>query len=409
MLKRYRWLIVGLAILISLFYFIFSRDYAHEIFRDRLVTAKVEARIFEDVISFQAQVEPQVSFSLDAVEGGTVQELYVEAGQRVEKGQSLLKLANTTLMLDFMNRETQIVEQINNLRNTRMQLELNERQLQEQILDLRFEQEQAERQFKVDTLLFKDSVIAAQEFENSKSRHQYLDDKRQLLEANYQTNKVYRSRQLQALDQSIEMMERNLKAIRENLENLEVKAPLTGQLTSFEPEIGQSINRGENIGRIEDLSSFILTANVDEHYLARVREGQSAFYELNGYRWNLQVSKVYPQVRNNQFTVEFEYSDSIPNSLRTGQGVNVRLSLNESANALLVPRGAFFSSTGGRWVFVLNEEGTKAYRKEVRFGRQNPDFIEVISGLAAGEQIIISSYENYKEHEELELKMNQNE
>ena len=384
--------------------YLLSGSSSHSLSAERLNIATVEEAVFEDVISFQARVEPEVSFSLDAVEGGTVQAIFVEAGERVERGEPLLKLANTTLMLDFMNRETQIVEQINNLRNTRMNLELNERQLQEQILDLRFEQERASRQFKIDTSLFKDSVIAVQEFQDSRSRHAYLNEKRSLLEANFETNKQYRARQLAALDRSIEMMERNLNAIRKNLENLEVKAPISGQLTTLNPVIGQSINRGENIGRIEDLNSFILKANVDEHYLSRVQEGQLAFYELNGFRWQLKVSKVYPQVSNNQFSVDFEYLDTIPAQLRSGQGVSIRLALSESADAVLVPRGAFFSSTGGKWVYVLNKSGSRAFRREVNLGRQNPDFIEVLSGLEPGERIISSSYENFKEYEELELK-----
>jgi len=407
--QKYRWPIVAMVLLCLVLFYLLSGERSYSLSAERLNTATVKEAVFEDVISFQARVEPEVSFSLDAVEGGTVQAIFVEAGERVEQGEPLLKLANTTLMLDFMNRETQIVEQINNLRNTRMNLELNERQLQEQILDLRFEQERASRQFKIDTSLFKDSVIAVQEFQDSRSRHAYLNEKRSLLEANYETNKQYRARQLAALDRSIEMMERNLNAIRKNLENLEVKAPISGQLTTLNPLIGQSINRGENIGRIEDLNSFILKANVDEHYLSRVQEGQLAFYELNGFRWQLKVSKVYPQVSNNQFSVDFEYLDTIPGELRSGQGVNIRLALSESADAVLVPRGAFYSSTGGKWVYVLNEEETRAFKREVNLGRQNPDFIEVISGLEPGEKIISSSYESFKEYEELELKTEDNE
>ncbi len=407
--KRFRWWILGFAALVLLLVVINRGERSQEILRDRISIGMVEQRIFEDVISFQARVEPKVSFSLDAVEGGTVQEIYAEAGEAVEKGQPLLRLANTTLMLDFMNRETQIVEQINNLRNTRMQLELNERQLQEQILDLRFEQEIAARQFAVDTSLYLDSVIATQEFEDSHSRHEYLRDKRQLLEANYLTNKQYRAQQLKALDRSIDMMERNLNAIRKNLENLEVKAPISGQLTTFSPEIGQSINRGERIGRIEALDSYILNANIDEHYLARVKAGQDAFYELQNFRWNLRVSKVYPMVTNNQFSVEFEYRDTIPGNLRSGQGVNIRLALSESANARLIPRGAFFSSSGGKWVYVLNDEGSEAVKREVRLGRQNPDFIEVLSGLEPGERIITSSYESFENYQQLKLKKSKNE
>lgn len=402
-LRRYRWLIIAVLAVAFALYGLLSSAGVHELERERLAIVEVKQGLFEDVISFQAQVEPEVSFSLDAVEGGTVQEMFAEAGQTVSKGQPLLRLANTSLMLDFMNRETQIVEQINNLRNTRMQLELNERQLQEQVLDLRFEQERMARQFAIDTLLFSDSVIAKQEFADSKARFLYLEEKRELLEDNFKTNRNYRQRQLIALDRSIEMMERNLKAIRKNLENLVVRAPIDGQLTTFSPDIGQSISRGENIGRIEDLGSFILRANIDEHYLSRVSAGQKAFYEAGNFRWNLAVQKVYPQVQNAQFRVDFNYSDTVPPTLRSGQGLNLRLALSASAEALILPRGAFFSSTGGRWVFVLSADGKRAFKREVQLGRQNPDYIEVLSGLEPGERIISSSYESFKDYDELKI------
>lgn len=406
--KRYRWVFLALLLVSAISLFLGLRKSRFTIPQDRVRMVEVRQDLFEDVISFQARVEPEVSFSLDAVEGGTVQEIFAEAGQTVKAGQPLLRLVNTSLMLDFMNRETQIIEQINNLRNTRMQLELNERQLQEQVLDLRYEQELMGRQYAIDTLLFLDSVIAPQAFADSRARYRYLVEKRSLLEANFTVNKAYRQKQLQALDQSIEMMERNLKAIRENLENLVVRAPIDGQLTNFLPEVGQSIARGENIGRIEDLSSYLLRAQIDEHYLARVAVNQKAFYEDQNHRWNLAVHKVYPQVQNSQFRVEFKYLDTIPPSLRSGQGLNLRLALSASANAIIVPRGAFFSSTGGRWVFVVDDAGN-AYRREVKLGRQNPDYLEVISGLEPGERIISSSYESFKEFEQVELTPTENE
>ncbi len=405
--KLRRKLIIRITVLIVFLSFgvwaISSSGKSHRLEKGRLRTGKIIEGVFDDVIPIQGNIEPVQSFFLDAIEGGTVQEVYVEAGKNVKAGDSLLRLTNTNLMLDFMNRETQIVEQINNLRNTRIQMELNERNINEQVLDVEQELHRMERQFKIDTSLYRSEAISRQAFEDSESRYDYLKKKKILLSDSYEKDAQYRQLQVSRIDRSIDMMERNLDAIRDNLNNLTVKAPISGQLTSFDVEIGESKNKGENLGRIDVLDNYKVTANIDEHYLGRVKVGQNGTFPSGGTNYKVEVVKVFPEVINNQFEVELAFKDSVPRGSRRGQSLNIRLALSNSVEALLVPRGGFYSSTGGKWIYVLDAEKKKAYKREIKLGRQNPDFIEVKNGLEPGEEVITSSYDTYSDYETLIL------
>jgi HlyD family secretion protein len=402
--RRLYWIII-FAVTFSIFSaWSFTRSgNSYKLEKGRAKIAQVEKGIFDDVIPIQGNVEPVRSFFLDAIEGGTVQEVYVEAGTQVKKGDSLLKLTNTNLMLDFMNRETQIVEQINNLRNTRIQMELNERNIKEQVLDIEQELQRMERQFVIDTTLYSSEAISRQQYEDSQSRYKYLKRKKKLLSDSYNKDALYRQLQVKRIDQSIELMERNLKAITNNLNNLTVRAPISGQLTSFDAEIGESKNRGENLGRIDVMDGFKMSANIDEHYLGRVKVGQIGKFPMGGTRYEVEVVKVFPEVNNNQFEVELRFIDSIPNGIRRGQSINIRLALSNSSEARLVQRGGFYSNTGGKWVYVLDESEGKAYKREIKLGRQNPDYFEVKEGLDVGEKVIISGYDAFSEYEIIQL------
>ena len=402
--KRLIWAVVLAITFVSFSTFVFSETGSrHRVDKARIRTAEVVEGIFDDVIPIQGNVEPVKSFFLDAIEGGTVQEIYVEAGSQVKAGDSLLKLSNTNLMLDFMNRETQIVEQINNLRNTRIQMELNERSIKEQVLDIEQELARMERQFSIDTALYKSEAISRQQFEDSHSRYEYLKKKKRLLSDSYKKDYKYRQLQLGRIDRSIDMMERNLAAITSNLSNLTVKAPISGQLTSFDAEIGESKNRGENLGRIDVLEEYKVSSNIDEHYLGRVKIGQRGSFSSGGSIFKVEVVKVFPEVTNNQFEVELIFLDTIPSGIRRGQSLNIRLALSNSSEAIMVPRGGFYSNTGGKWIYVLNEESGKAYKREIKLGRQNPDFFEVNEGLKAGEEVIVSGYDNFSDYQTIIL------
>ncbi len=369
---------------------------------ERVNIATVEKGTFDDNIPITGNVEPLKSIFITANEGGNVEEIFVEDGTRVKKGDPLLRLANSNLMLDFMNRETQIIEQINNLRNTRLTIEQNKRSLNDQLIDIDYQLIEAERQYRMDSSLFSQNVIPDNDFQATRNNIEYLRKKRAFTRQNINREEAIQNTQLTRIDRSITLMERNLEAIRRNLENLTIKAPIDGQLTGFNHYLGESKQRGESLGQVNDLSGFMVRCNVDEFYLSRVRNGQTGSFQFGGSTYGLFVSKVLPQVTNGQFQIEMDFSDSIPPGITRGQSLQIKLSLSGKVEALLVERGGFYQSTGGNWVFVLVDEH-KAVRRQVEMGRQNTDYVEVISGLKPGDQIISNSYTNYGDAQELIL------
>jgi len=398
-IKRITFLVGGALLFVFVIYLAAnSREKRYKTNRHKLTFGKAVMGDFQDMISFQGTVEPIKTIQIDAVEGGTVEEIYVENGSMVEKGQAIMLLSNTSLRLDFMNRETQIVEQINNLRSTRITLDQNKRQVQEQLVDLNYNLKEQSRQFDMDSSLYADSVISESDYLASRANYHYLIEKKALLAERMDTDEAYRKSQLHRIDASVEMMERNLEAIRKNLENLELKAPITGQLNSFDHEIGQTKNRGENLGRIDQLEAYQISAMIDQYYLNRMKIGQTAKATFSSKSYPLEVSKIFPTVINSQFETHLLFADSLlPPNIRRGQNIQLRLELSATKKALLIPRGAFSQSNDGKYVYVVNED--KAYKREVRLGSQNPDYIEVVDGLAAGEEIITSNYNAFGDAE----------
>lgn len=398
-------LYIGIASLVLLLIYLIlisSSSRTLTIDRDRATIETVRAGLFFDNIPITGVVEPLQSIYITAAEGGNVEEIFVEDGVMVTRGTPLLRLSNANLMLDFMNRETQIIEQINNLRNTRLTIEQNKRSLTDQLIDVDYQLIEAERQFKMDSALHSESVIADNQFEASRNNIDYLRKKRDFTKRNIDREEAIQSSQLSRIDGSISLMERNLEAIRRNLENLTIKAPIDGQLTGFNHYLGQTKQRGEALGQVDVTNGFLVRCSVDEYYLSRVRRDQSATFNFNGKTHNLVVTKVLPQVVNGQFQVEMNFEDSIPPGIRRGQTLQIKLSLSTEVEAVIVPRGGFYQSTGGNWVFVITDDG--ASRRDVNLGRQNTEFIEVLSGLEPGEEIITNSYTNYGEAEEIRFK-----
>ncbi len=397
---------LGLLVLILLSLWAFgSREKTYRVERSKLSYAKVTRTDFQDMISFQGTVEPIKTMQLDATEGGVVEEIYVEDGSMVSVGQPLMRMSNTALRLDFMNRETQIVEQINNLRSTRINLDQNKRQVQEQLVDLNYNLREQKRQFLLDSTLYQDSVISQTQYLASQANYHYLIEKKALLSERLATDESYRISQLARIDASVDMMERNLEAIRKNLENLVVKASIAGQLNSFDHEIGQTKVRGENLGRIDVLDSYHISAQVDQYYLNRMSIGQEAKASFGRNSSKMEVKKIFPTVVNNQFEIHLAFSDSIlPRNIRRGQNVQIRLELSATKQSNLVPRGGFSQSNGGQYAFVVVDD--IAIKREVKFGSQNPDYIEIKSGLEEGEVIITSSYTPFGEAEKIILTEN---
>lgn len=403
--KRRNTLLLALFTLIILLLWLFLWGGGKKVLkveRERVVLSTVHRGIFFDNIPITGVVEPIQSIYITAAEGGNVEEIYVEDGAMVSKGTPLMRLTNANLMLDFMNRETQIVEQINNLRNTRLIIEQNKRALSDQLIDQVYQLREAQRQFRIDSTLYGDSAISRNDYEASRNAVHYLRQKRNFTRANIQREEAIQDAQLHRIDNSISLMERNLEAIRRNLDNLTIKAPLDGQLTGFSHYLGETKQRGEALGQVDVTSGYLIRCNVDEFYLNRVQIGQTASFQFGGQTHELQVSKVLPQVSNGQFQIEMHFKDQLPENIRRGQSMQIRLFLSNETEALMVDRGGFYQSTGGQWVFVINSDG-KAIRRVVRMGRQNTDYIEVLEGLQEGERIIANSYSNYGEAEVLEL------
>ena len=396
--------IIGIALgVLSLTYMLLgNKDRTLSIDRDRISIATVEKGLFHDHIPISGQIEPIKSIIVTAAEGGNVEELFVEDGAFVTRGTPLLRLSNANLMLDFMNRETQIVEQINNLRSTRLTIEQNKRTLSDQLIDIDYQLLEAERQYKIDSTLYADSVIAKNQFDATRNNIEYLRRKKAFTEANISREEAIQMTQLNRIDRSIELMERNLEAIRDNLENLTIKAPTDGQLTGFNHYLGETKQKGELLGQVDVSDGFLVRCGIDEYYINRVREGQVGTFQFGGQTHELVIAKVLPQVANGQFQVEMHFPDSIPKGSRRGQTLQIRLSLSSEIEALIVRRGGFYQSTGGNWVFVLTDDHT-AVRKEVKLGRQNTDFVEVLDGLAPGDRIITNSYTPYGEAERLQI------
>ena len=369
---------------------------------EKVKTAKVIYADFKDEVLINGTIEPITTVFVNATEGGTVAEVFVEDGAFVEKGRPLLKLSNPTVLLQYMTQETAIVEQVNNLRNIKLELDKNQRQLKEDLLDMEYNLAEVKRKFKVDTVLFMREAIARNEFLKTNENYRYQVKKKALLENTVKKESNDYHVQISQINASIDLMQRNLSVIRDNIEGLTVKAPISGRLSSFNPVIGKSFSRGESLGKISVQHGYLVRSEVDQYYVTAVKPGQVGTFNFNGKDVLLEVKKVLPEVVNGKFQIDFKFLEGEPEKLRQGQNLQIRLALAATQKSLIIPKGSYYHSTGGRWVYVVNElgEGTK---RNISIGKQNPDCYQVISGVEEGEVIITSSYDHYKNNEFLKI------
>jgi len=372
---------------------------------NRVQIGEVTYGDFRDVVSLNGVLEPGRTVKVTALQGGRIEAIHVEDGASVEKGDVLLTFSNTALALDFMNRETQIVEQINNLRSTRIQLEQNKRQVQEQLLQVQYQYGEQLRTYAIDSALHAQGAIPQNELAASKNELVYLRGLIDLTRERLKTDESYRRMQLGRIDNSVELMERNLDAIRHSLDDLVIRAPISGQVSQFSHEVGDSKNKGEDLGRIDVLDSFVVEAPVDQYYLNRVSLEQTATAEFGGSSYEMKVSKIFPAVENGQFLVHLKFVGEEIANPRRGQNIRVRLHLSAVKQALRLPKGAFYGSSGGRFVYVLDEDEL-ALKRFVELGAQNAEFYQVLSGLEPGERVILSSYDSFGGAESVQLKNN---
>ncbi len=363
--------------------------------RDKITISDVNKGVFDEFIVVTGVVQPLKTYQLDAIEGGYVVQKYLDGGATVKQGDLILRLDNQRLTLDFVNRETEMYDLINNLENTRLRLRQDKFTLRRTLSELDFQIQQAKDDHERNKKLFADQVISEQEYTKTRIAYERLVQQREIEVENQKFQEENSITQIKQLEGTLDRTKLNLDMMKQNLANLYVKAPVSGLLSRVDVEVGASIATGQNIGQIDDLSGFKMRVEVDEHYISRIFPGLEGSFEFNGQTVQLSVSKVYPEVRNGRFEVDMGFAKAVPEGIRRGQSVPVRLQLGKPAEAVLLPTGGFFSDTGGNWVYVVDKSGNRAVKRNITLGRKNPQFFEVLSGLEPGEQVITSSYENF--------------
>ena len=361
--------------------------------RDRVGTGVVVQGQFREYIPVTGTVQPIRTVFLDAVQGGVVEEVFVEDGHAIQAGSPILRLANQQFQMDAINREAQLLDQQNNLRTTRLSMDQQTNTWKQQLLQLEYDLKQLERTFRLNEGLKERDLVAPQEYERSREEYELALERRDLLKANIRNDSLFRRSQEGQIDASLELIDDNLAFLRRSLENLTVRAPIDGQLSGLRAELGQTIAQGVRIAQIDVLDAYKVRARIGEHYVARVGEGLSGTFSFAGGDHQLTVAKVYPEVSNGEFEADLYFTGDAPDGIRRGQSLQVRLQLSEDMQAVMVPRGAWFQDTGGSWVYVL-KDGV-AVKRDVELGRQNPDHYEVRSGLQPGDTILTSRYEAF--------------
>jgi HlyD family secretion protein len=393
----------GLLVLLAVVaYLNFDSSTSFTLDGQRIRTSEIATGMYEDFIPLRAAVEPERTVYLDAIEGGRVERVLVEEGAFVEEGQPLIDLSNTSLQLDVIAREAEVSEQLNNLRNTQLAIEQNRLKLKGDLIEIDYEITRLSRLVARYEELQGNQFISKNEYEDATDELEYFRSRRGVTRESQEQDEKIRLAQIAQLESSVEQLEKNLILARANLDNLLIRAPRAGQLTSMNAEIGQSKGRGERLGQIDDVDRFKAVALVNEFYLNRVRSGQQAILEVNGREFRLEVSKIHPEVQASQFEVDFRFIGDAPPDIRRGQTLQMRLVLGDnSERAVLLANGPFFNDTGGAWVFVLAPDGKTAVRRDIQLGRRNPGTIEVLGGLVPGDEVIISSYANFIEVDRL--------
>jgi HlyD family secretion protein len=383
----------GAVLLLILIFWLFApRANSEAVARDRLTIAPVQAGVFEDFLPLRARVTPLVTVYLDAVEGGRVEKKLVEDGAQVVQGQMLAVLSNAELQLSTLEKQAEVEQQLNNMRSQELALvntrNSNLRDLNQAETDLA----KAERQYDLQKALAEKGFVAMKTFNDTKDDLVYQRQRLQILKRSIAQTEALQTSQLQQLRAAAASLNSSMSVAQSSLGQLNIKAPVTGQLSGFDIQLGQSLQQGERIGQVDSAGADKLQADVDEFYLGRVSVGQSATADINGKTYRLKVAKVYPQVRNGQFQIDLTFDGPEPAGVQRGQTIQAKLTVGDSSRATLIPNGAFFNDTGGTWVFVLDKGGNSASKRQVQLGRKNSDFIEVLGGLKPGERVITSSY-----------------
>ena len=350
---------------------------------------------FNDYIRVTGQVQPITTVQLSPLEAGIVERLVVEEGASVRKGDVLVELSNTSLTLEILNSEAELAEKQNILRNTLISMEQEKLDLRLDKVQLDLDVERKRRTWQQNEELYCSNLIAREEWLQSKEDYELAAKKRELNIERQVQDSLYRTVQIEQMEVNLENMKRNMQLIRQRIENLQVKSPIDGEVGLLDVVLGQSVSSGQKIGQVNDLSDYKVEAQIDESYIDRVRAGLDATFERQDTSFTMRLRKVYPEVRNGQFRADFTFAGAHPRNIRSGQTYYLHLELGQPTDAVIIPRGSFYQTTGGAWIYVLAPEGDRAFKRQIRIGRQNPQYYEVLEGLEPGERVIVSGYENY--------------
>lgn len=356
---------------------------------------------FNDYIRVSGQVQPMTTIQISPQEGGIVQEILIEEGSKVKAGDEILRMSNDNLDLQILNSEAELAEKENLLRNTMISMEQQRLSVQQEKLQLQIEVKRLKRKYEQNKVLYEEKLIAREEYLMTEEDYQIAAGRLELVKERATQDSLYRSVEIKQMQESLDNMRLNMQMIRKRKENLTIKSPISGELGLLEVVLGQSIASGMKIGQINNLDSYKIEAQIDEHYIDRVSAGLEAKFERQNETFGAVIRKVYPEVREGRFKADFRFNGEQPANIRTGQTYYLNLQLGQPGKAILIPRGTFYQKTGGKWIYVVSPEGGKAVKREIRIGRQNPQFYEVLEGLEAGEKVITSGYDNFGDNEVL--------
>ena len=372
--------------------------------REELTISLVTNDQFKDYVRTNGQVMPIQVVQLSPEEGGIVIEKVVEEGTHVRKGDVIVRLSNTALDLQILNAEAELAEKQNLLRNTQVAMQQDRLNNLTEQAQLDMDTQRKQRTYEQNRRLYDEKLISREDYLQSEEDFQLSTKKRSLVSKRLKQDSIYRTVQMDQMEDNLENMRRNVVLVRQRKDKLEVRAAIDGELGLLDVELGQSIQPGQKIGQLNDLSDYKVQASIDEHYIDRVRQGLTATFQRGDKTFELQVRKVYPEVRQGKFRCDFIFRGMRPENIRTGQTYYIDLELGQPEQAVLIPRGTFFQTTDGQWIFVLDKSGSKAYRRPIRIGRQNPQYYEVLEGLEPGERVVTSGYEAFKDNEVLDIK-----
>lgn len=366
-----------------------------------LSIADVKRGEFNDYIRITGQVQPMTTIQISPLEGGVVQEIVTEEGAKVKRGDVILVLSNDNLDLQILNSEAELAEKENILRNTLISMEQQKLSVQQEMLQLRVEVRRSKRAYDSAKELFAEKLISKEEWLKAEEDYMLAKDRLELVTNRSRQDSLYRSVEIDQMNESLKNMRLNMQMIRKRKDNLTIKAPIDGELGLLDAVLGQSIAAGTKVGQINNLDSYKIEAQIDEHYIDRVTAGLQAQFERQDELYSTVIRKVYPEVRDGKFKTDFKFSGEQPANIRTGQTYYLNLQLGQPQEAILIPRGTFYQKTGGRWIYVVSEDGSRAVKRQIRIGRQNPQYYEVLEGLEQGEKVVTSGYDNFGDNDVL--------